>query len=131
MKIMQGDFSPANGDDMAKNRLGKVYLLHYPEYSPARVKIGFTSHGNVEDRFKKVRPFVPDIEIVKDWPARQRWEPQARLAITNVPGVTRVGNSEVFRLQPDVEIGQLISQGDGWFSLMPSPETDSDDDLPF
>ncbi len=106
---------------MAKNPLGHIYLVRR---DPMRIKVGGTTEATVENRFRKVRTFNPEIERVKSWPARRRWEEGAQLTVGMLDCIEPYSEDtrKVFRLRDEDALEVVNERLETWFSLLSSPE---------
>ncbi|MDE0176695.1 MAG: hypothetical protein OYH76_22935 [Defluviicoccus sp.] len=109
---------------MASNQIGKIYLVRL--HPADRIKIGFTSGSSEgEARFRHVRTFVPELEFVKEWPARASWEATARRFMLNGLSLTQAARTgkgvEIFDGVTDEDLERIIEAGDLYFSRMGDP----------
>ena len=90
--------------------VGVFYVLKLP---PGRVKVGFSA--NTQHRMRNIKTFVPDAEIMGEWPTRAIWESTARHSVTR--GLRWIGG-EVYECEnPEA----VVDRAAEFFALMPAP----------
>ncbi len=114
------------GLPMPRTSIGHIYIVRlHPE---TRIKIGFSTAKTENGRFDKVKTFIPELEVIRLWPARDIWESTARRALTNqfglIPVVTDDAGKEVFDGVTDELLMKMIENGDKYFELMGDPNDD-------
>ena len=58
-------------------REGRIYLMQL--YPPNRFKVGYTKdEDTLKGRLREARTWVPEAEVIGQWPALEKWEKQAR-----------------------------------------------------
>lgn len=100
---------------------GFFYLMQLePEHDPGRIKLGFTT--DIDGRLRKHRCSAPFAQCLKSWPCRRHWERTAIDCLT--AGLAQL-HTEVFRAP---SLDEVITQGNQFFSLMPSVSSGPEDD---
>ena len=94
------------------DKYGYFYIIQLvPEYSPYRVKIGFTY--DVKQRLIQHKTAAPTAKLVKKWACKIYWEYAA------IDSITREGCKLLSNEVYEGDIQKMIERGDKFFSIMP------------